>query len=181
MELGSGEDAHARIGLSGQSTRATLGTSFELLLSIAFVPLIKGGGEMTTVRALAGALAAVLVLASPAPAPGQKKPDLADMVQGSYAGDVISDARGSSQSDVGVIVTKVGRNSVSVASSYGRIPKRTFRLTRAMNTIQNVGGTEVFLLDLSQSPRKLDLTIDDASWSGFKNGAAIKLEKQDLR
>jgi hypothetical protein len=35
-----------------------------------------------------------------------------------------------------------------------------------MDTIQNVGGTEVFLLDIGRTPRHLDLTIDDASWSG---------------
>ena len=112
--------------------------------------------------AAAAALAFSAAEAAPPP------PDLADMAQGSYYGDVISDARGSSQSDVGITVTKTERNTVTVTSDYRRIPTRTFRLTRAMDTIQNVGGTEVFLLDLAKSPRRLDLTIDDASWSGEK-------------
>lgn len=121
---------------------------------------------MTIVRALVAPLAALLVLTAPAAAQKPRKPDLADVAQGSYAGDVISDARGSSQSDVEIVVTRVGPNRVTVESDYARISARTFRLTRAMDTIQNVGGTEVFLLDLAKSPRRLDLTIDDASWSG---------------
>jgi hypothetical protein len=121
-------------------------------------------------RTICVALGALLISASAGGAPPAKKPDLADTVQGSYAGDVISDARGSSQSDVAVTVVKAGPNMVTVTSDYSRIPARTFKLTRAMQTIQNVGGTEVFLLDLSKSPYRLDLTIDDASWSGSRQG-----------
>lgn len=119
-------------------------------------------------RSIGVALAACAALSTTAAAP--PAPDLADLAQGSYHGDVISDARGSSQSDVGITVAKTARNTVSVTADYDRIPTRTFKLTRAMNTIQNVGGTEVFLLDLSKSPLRLDLTIDDASWSGEKQG-----------
>jgi hypothetical protein len=115
---------------------------------------------------------ALLVLPLVAPAlayAAPPKPDLADVSAGSYHGDVISDARGSSRSDVTITVTKSGPNSVTVQSSYSRIPTRRFRLTRAMQTIQNAGGSEVFLLDTSKSPPSLDLTIDDASWSGTKS------------
>jgi hypothetical protein len=96
------------------------------------------------------------------------KPDLADLVEGEYTGDVISDARGSSQSDVHLTVTKTAHNVVSVTSDYRRMPTFTARLTRAMNTIQKVGGPEVFLVDLSKSPFGLDVTVDDASWSGAR-------------
>ena len=92
--------------------------------------------------------------------------DLADQAAGEYDGDIISDARGSSQSDVHITVAKTGPNRVSVTADNERIPARTFKLTRAMDTIQNSGGNEVFLLDLSKSPHSLSLTIDDASWSG---------------
>lgn len=34
------------------------------------------------------------------------------------------------------------------------------------NTIQNVGGTSVSLLELAKSLRTLQVTIDDAPWSG---------------
>lgn len=112
----------------------------------------------------------LLLAAGSVAAPPPAKPDLADTAQGRYAGDVISDARGSSRSDVDVTVTKIAKNRVRVVADYGRIPAREFNLTRAMQTIQNVGGNEVFLLDLSRSPRRLDLTIDDASWSGSHEG-----------
>lgn len=117
---------------------------------------------------VAGLLVSGLSAAPPKAKP-KPKPDLADVVQGSYSGDVISDARGSSRSDVGITITKTAPNTVSVVSDYPRIPARTFKLTRAMSTIQNVGGTEVFLLEQQKSPPQLSLTIDDMSWSGTKD------------
>jgi hypothetical protein len=101
-----------------------------------------------------------------APAP---KPDLADRASGTYFGDVISDARGSSRSGVRVTVTKMGPNQVRISADYARLPAFTARLERVMNTIQKSGpGSEVFLLDLSKTPVGLDLTVDDASWSGHR-------------
>ena len=104
-----------------------------------------------------------------AAAPVAPKPELADRAAGTYFGDVISDARGSSRSDVRVTVTKIGPNQVRISADYARLPGFTARLERVMNTIQKSGpGTEVFLLDLSKRPVGLDLTVDDASWSGHK-------------
>ncbi|HEX7917089.1 hypothetical protein [Rudaea sp.] len=107
-----------------------------------------------------------------APAKPKKKRrlDLADTAAGTYFGEVISDARGSSQSGVEITVRRIAPNTVSVTSSYPRLPAFTTRLTRAMQTIQHTGGDAsiVFLLDLSKSPRHLDVTVDDASWSGDK-------------
>jgi hypothetical protein len=115
------------------------------------------------VRSAAGGAAA------PAPAPAPAKADLADIAAGTYFGDVISDARGSSQSNVTMTVAKVGPNQVEVSSDYPRLPTFRTRLTRAMNTIQKSGpGAEVFLLDLSKRPPGLDVTVDDASWSGTR-------------
>lgn len=102
-----------------------------------------------------------------APVPGAPR-DLADIAAGVYRGDVISDARGASRSGVTIIVTKIGPNMVSVTSDYGRLPPFTIRLTRAMDTIQQVGSSVVFLLDLSKGPYGLDITDDDASWAGSK-------------
>lgn len=118
--------------------------------------------------------AAAPVVAAPEPKSGtpasQARPtDLADTAQGLYHGDVISDARGSSQSDVQITVIKVGRNKVSVTSDYSRLPTFTASLTRAMNTIQATGTQVVFLLDLSKQPPSLDINVDDASWSGSKH------------
>jgi hypothetical protein len=98
-----------------------------------------------------------------------RRPDLADMVAGVYDGDVISDARGSSQSNVRLTVVKSGPNTVYVTATYPRLPPFSARLTRAMNTIQNVGGPTVFLVDLSKNPPGLDVTVDDASWSGSRS------------
>jgi hypothetical protein len=97
------------------------------------------------------------------------KPDLADIAAGVYDGDVISDARGSGQSGVRITVVKTGPNTIAVTSSYPRLPPFSTRLTRAMNTIQRAGGPGVFLLDLSKSPHRLDITVDDASWSGERS------------
>jgi hypothetical protein len=104
---------------------------------------------------------------SPPLAPGAPR-DLADIAAGVYHGDVISDARGSSRSGVTIFVAKTGPNTISVTSDYGRLPPFTVRLTRAMHTIQQVGTSVVFLLDLSKGPYGLDITDDDASWSGSR-------------
>lgn len=117
---------------------------------------------------LAAALAVVPLDAKPA---RKARIDLADTAAGVYLGDVMSDARGSSQSDVTISVDKVGPNTVRVTSDYERLPEFTTRLTRAMQTIQNTGNTpdlQVFLLDLSKNPRSLMITVDDASWAGRK-------------
>lgn len=112
--------------------------------------------------------------ATPAPtAPGRTneipRRDLADEAQGSYLGDVISDARGSSRSGVRITVAKVGPNRIKVTSDYARLPAFTVPLTKAMATIQNASGDHVFLLDLSKQPRTLNVTVDDASWAGTRD------------
>lgn len=95
--------------------------------------------------------------------------DLADLTAGTYQGDVISDARGSSRSNVTITVVKVARNQVRVTSNYNRLPPFTVSLTRAMHTIQQASGDNVFLVDQSKTPWSLDVTVDDASWSGTKH------------
>jgi hypothetical protein len=121
--------------------------------------------------ALALGVAAATAIAVVPQAVAQNRParqDLADVAQGSYFGDVISDARGSSRSEVRINVTRIGPNRIRISSDYPRL--RTFEasLTRAMDTIQNRGGDEVFLLDLSRSPHSLHVTVDGASWAGAR-------------
>lgn len=91
--------------------------------------------------------------------------DLADEVAGTYHGDVISDARGSSQSGVTVTVAKVGPNLVEVSADYPRIPTVRIRIEQAMNSIVQADGDHVFVINRDVDPRRLDLTIDDASLS----------------
>lgn len=125
------------------------------------------------VRLVLSVLAGTLLVASPwAVAAAHEhgdhaaKQDLADAAQGTFEGDVISDARGSSQSGVSITVTKTGPNTVEVTSDYDRLPTFTVKLTRAMHTIQQKSGDAVFLLDQSKSPETLMVTVDDASWAG---------------
>jgi hypothetical protein len=96
-----------------------------------------------------------------------RKPDLADAVQGTYFGDVISDSQGSSKSDVTVTVTRTGRNLVQITSDYSRLPEVSVHLTSAMGRILNGRGDTTFLYDRSKSPPHLDVSFhDEVSWSG---------------
>ena len=97
-----------------------------------------------------------------------RKADLADRVAGTYKGAVISDARGSSRDNVTITVTRIGANKVEIKSGYARIPTVTIPLEKAMDAILAASGPYVFLLDTVRSPDRLDLTIDDASWSGTR-------------
>ena len=117
-------------------------------------------------------LASMLVLAVAPAAQAQPKPegpaqaaDLADFAAGTWTGDVISDARGSSRSGVTVTVRKVGPNLVEVSSNYSRIPTVRIELTQAMSAIVAQGTDHVFLIQRDSDPDELSLTIDDASLS----------------
>ena len=115
----------------------------------------------------AAAIAAALLVAGPAMAQAQRKPDLADAVAGTYAGDVISDSKGSSRSDVTLTVTRTGPNTVQVASDYPRLPTITVPLTTAMSTIQQARGDSVFLYD--RGKKSLDVSFNmEVSWSGAR-------------
>ena len=128
-------------------------------------------------------LAATLALSLPANAALAETPrgatahkaDLTDRVAGTYKGDIISDARGSSKNGVTITVMRTGPNRVEIRSSHARIPTVTIPLEKAMDAILAASGPHVFLLDTVRSPDRLDLTIDDASWSG--NRVAVPANK----
>ena len=99
----------------------------------------------------------------------KRQPDLADVAQGTYFGDVTSDSKGSSRSDVTVTVTRIGNNRVRITSDYARLPRVDVPLTQAMDQILNASGTTTFLLDRSKSPMRLDISfINEVSWAGVK-------------
>ena len=99
----------------------------------------------------------------------QRQPDLADVAQGTYFGDVTSDTKGSSRSDVTVAVTRIGKNRVRITSDRARLPPVDVPLTRAMDQILNASGTTPFFLDRSKTPMRLDISyIDEVSWAGVK-------------
>ena len=101
--------------------------------------------------------------------PPKRKPDLGDAAQGTYFGDVISDSKGSSRSDVTLTVTRIGVNRVRVTSDYPRLPVVEVALTRAMGKILNQGGATTFLLDPGKGEARLDVSfLNEVSWSGTK-------------
>lgn len=94
--------------------------------------------------------------------------DLADRIAGTYEGNVMPDARGEASSKVVITVTRVGPDQVEIRSDYPYIPKVTITLQKALDAIVSTSGPHVLLLDTIRGPNRLDLTINDASWSGLR-------------
>ena len=130
--------------------------------------------SLIVATSLALLLPAGAALAETSKAAPAHKADLADRVAGTYKGDVISDARGSSRNNVTITVTRTGSNKIEIKSDYPRIPTVTIPLEKAMDAILAASGPHVFLLDMVRSPDRLDLTIDDASWSGNRVATPAK-------
>jgi len=129
---------------------------------------------LAVAASLAFSLPTGAALAEPPKAAPAHKADLADRVAGTYKGAVASDARGSSRDNVTITVTRTGPNKVEIKSDYPRIPTVTIPLEKAMDAILAASGPSVFLLDTVRSPDRLDLTIDDASWSGNRVATPAK-------
>ena len=118
---------------------------------------------------VACATALVPTLARAQTDPPKRKPDLGDAAEGTYFGDVISDSKGSSKSDVALTVTRIGPNRVRVSSDYPRLPVVEVPLTRALDKILNRGGPTTFLLDRGKGETRLDVSfLSEVSWSGTK-------------
>jgi hypothetical protein len=101
--------------------------------------------------------------------PAPRKPDLADTLSGSWAGDVISDSKGSSKSDVTLTIERTGPNMIRISSDYPRLPVITVPLERAMTMILNRGGNSTVFYDPTRSPPRLDVSFNnEVSWSGIK-------------
>ncbi len=130
--------------------------------------------SLVVATSLAFSLLAGAAFAEPPKAAPAHKADLADRVAGTYKGAVASDARGSSRDNVTITVTRTGPNRVEIKSDYPRIPTVTIALEKAMDAILAASGPSVFLLDTVRSPGRLDLTIDDASWSGNRIATPAK-------
>ncbi len=93
------------------------------------------------------------------PSKGEKPPSaatgLADLVIGTYFGDVMADSKGSSRSNIDVTITKLDRYTVRVTSDYHRFGTVDVRLKRIENKIFSDGGDSVFIVDLDQNPATL--------------------------
>jgi hypothetical protein len=121
---------------------------------------------------LAGTAPCIAAGAKPAPASKPSPPrkaDLADMLAGRWAGDVISDSKGSSRSGVTLMIERVGPNTVKVSSDYPRLPVITVRVERVMSVIMQASGNSTFLYDPAKEPPRLDVSFNnEVSWSGAR-------------
>jgi hypothetical protein len=96
-------------------------------------------------------------------------PELADVVVGIYHGDVISDSKDSSRSDVTVTITKIDKRTVRVSSDYDRLGAVVIPLTRIDDKILNADGDTPLVLDLGQPPPRLDYSPhNEVSYAGHK-------------
>lgn len=82
-------------------------------------------------------------------------PSLADLVVGTYRGDVIADSQGPSRSDIEVTIARIDRTTVRVSSDYRRIQPVEVNLTRNGNQIFAADGNSPFIVDLDRSPPTL--------------------------
>lgn len=96
----------------------------------------------------------------PAVIAGDRSVDLAGFAAGVYHGNVVSDARGSSRSDVTVTVTQVGPRKVRITSDYPRLGVVELELDRVGHTIQGTGASALFLLELEKNPPQLNYNPD---------------------
>jgi hypothetical protein len=80
----------------------------------------------------------------------------ADLVAGQYLGSVIADSKGSSRSDVALIITKLDKWKVRITSDYARLGTVDVTLTRAGGKIISAGGNAVFLMDPNTRPLGLE-------------------------
>jgi hypothetical protein len=98
-------------------------------------------------------------------------PDLATTLEGVWVGDVISDSRGSSRSDVMVTIRRTSRNTIAITSDYARLPAVTVTLTRAMQTILAAEGDTVINYDIAKDTKALGITFKgEVAWSQFARG-----------
>ena len=86
--------------------------------------------------------------------------DLADLVAGVYQGDVVSDAKGGSLSNVTLTITKLSQRRVRVVSDYKRLGVIEIELNRVGNTIQSTGGRSLLLLEMEKNPPRLGFNPD---------------------
>jgi hypothetical protein len=105
---------------------------------------------------------------APVVKPASVTTPLADLVVGSYFGDVISDSKGSSRSHITVVVSKLGPYTVRVTSDYARFGTVDVSLTRIDNKVFGEGDSP-FIADLAQQPPSLLFNPrNELAYSGTK-------------
>ncbi len=129
---------------------------------------------MTVVAVVAALLAAVVVYAGlrwvqtplpevpvrPEPAPRSGAPadpgGPADLLAGSYRGDVVADSQGGSRSGITLTVRKIDGRTVRVSSDDPGLGVVDVRLTRVDGSVINADGDTALILDLTKTPPILD-------------------------
>src|SRR5450432_3104423 len=125
--------------------------------------------RLLLLAALSGAAIAGPALAQSAADTPKRTPDLGDVAEGRYFGDVVSDSKGSSHNDVTLVVTPIGINRVRITSDYPRLPVVEVALQRALDKIVQSRGNTAFVYDWAKKPARLDVSFDnEVSWSGSK-------------
>ena len=95
--------------------------------------------------------------------------ELADVASGVYYGEVTSDSKGSSRSDVTVTVSRLSPRRVRITSDYERLGTVEVELTRVGEGIQDVGADTSFHLDLTNHPPALFYSPHgDVAYNGRK-------------
>jgi hypothetical protein len=95
--------------------------------------------------------------------------ELADLVVGTYLGNITSDSKGSSRSDVLVTVTRIDRTKVRVTSDNQRIGTLEVDLTRIGDNLFNFGGNSTLIAYTKKNPPELVLTArGEVSYGGTK-------------
>jgi hypothetical protein len=105
--------------------------------------------------------------------------ELASLVVGTFYGDVISDSKGSSRSDISVTIERIDSNNVRVTSDYQRLGIVEIAIARTGNKIVNSGGDTPFLVDLDSNPRTLAVDPHgEIAYRGTKQKSKPALEEK---
>jgi TIR domain-containing protein len=99
-----------------------------------------------------GAISEPSAIRQPVSNEASKSVELADLVAGTYDGDVVADSKGPSRSDVTVTIARVNKRRVRITSDYDRLGTLEVDLTRVGNTIQCLDCSSLLALDLDKDP-----------------------------
>jgi len=94
--------------------------------------------------------------------------EIADLVAGTYYGDVVADSKGSSQTGVTVTIAKVGKRRVRITSDYERLGDEEVDLSTVGNVIVSTGNGASLSLDVDQTPPRLDYNPGGVAYWGQK-------------
>ena len=176
----AGDPAHEGFEALRAAITGQLGAGATVPVAARSPEPIRQPRNLRAVYAAGGLLLALLLVlfiyarmrsAGPSePAAAAGSTNLADLAVGTYFGSVVSDSRGSSQSDITVTITKLSPRRVRVASDYARLGSVDVDLTRIGSTVMNAGGSaSTLMLDTAKTPVHLSWNPDGSvAYEGSK-------------